>query len=227
MSDDSPYVSVGDFLCLKDDPNHTPKSVEAGTIMIENTILDLPEIKNLHEGQVVLDIGAFIGYVARGLSESGATVHSFEAFPDAAHCLKHNAPMANCYNEVVGNGERVIRVDKPFEENGNFGTRYVKLDESGNPSLRIDDLDFPRVDLIKIDVEGFEPYVLLGAVETIAKYQPVIIVEAYNSLLAVHGFNRYEHLIRPLLSWGYSVQVAVGFEVDDRVDYVCHPRRKT
>lgn len=226
MSDENAYVSVGEFLCLKDDPNLTPKAIEAGTIMIEHTILDLPEVKNLHEGDVVLDIGAFIGYIARGFTYTGASVHAFEAFPDAAHCLKHNVPNGNCYNEIIGNGEKVVRVEKPFEANGNYGTRYVKLDESGSPSLRIDDLKFPRVDLIKIDVEGFEPYVLNGAANTIARCQPIIIMEAYNSLLAIHGFNRYEHMIKPLLSWGYSIQVCVGFEVDDRLDYICHPRRK-
>ncbi len=34
-----------------------------------------------------------------------------------------------------------------------------------------------RVDLIKIDVEGHEPFVLRGAIETIKKYRPVIFIE--------------------------------------------------
>jgi FkbM family methyltransferase len=222
------YVTIPDtdFICLKDDPNHTPKSLEAGTIMIENTILELPECRNLHEGQIVLDIGAFIGYVSRGLSETGASVHSFEAFPDAAHCLKKNAPKSNCYHAIIGDGEKVALVEKPFEENGNFGTRYVKLDENGIETTKIDELHFPRIDLVKIDVEGFEPYVLRGMAESIQKFQPIIILEAYDSMLALQGFERYRDLLKPLLGLGYSVQVAVGYEADDRVDYVCHPKRK-
>ena len=36
-----------------------------------------------------------------------------------------------------------------------------------------------KIDLIKIDVEGFEFEVLCGAKETIEKYKPVIVIEVF------------------------------------------------
>jgi hypothetical protein len=44
-------------------------------------------------------------------------------------------------------------------------------------SITIDGLALPRVDLMKIDVEGMEAEVLDGARDTIAAFLPVIIAE--------------------------------------------------
>lgn len=43
--------------------------------------------------------------------------------------------------------------------------------------VTIDSLELPHVDYMKIDVEGFEPLVLLGAQETIKRCKPVIMFE--------------------------------------------------
>ena len=45
------------------------------------------------------------------------------------------------------------------------------------PLVRIDQFNFPAVDLIYLDVEGFEPQVLLGALSTLDKFRPVICLE--------------------------------------------------
>jgi FkbM family methyltransferase len=45
------------------------------------------------------------------------------------------------------------------------------------PCMTLDSLDLPRVDLIKIDVEGMEMDVLTGATALIAKHRPAMVVE--------------------------------------------------
>jgi FkbM family methyltransferase len=45
------------------------------------------------------------------------------------------------------------------------------------PTITIDGLRLPRVDVIKIDVEGMEPQVLKGAAGTIAREYPIITAE--------------------------------------------------
>ena len=50
----------------------------------------------------------------------------------------------------------------------------VKLDV---PVATLDSFDLEAVDMIKIDCEGFELQVLKGAVETLKRWRPALIVE--------------------------------------------------
>ena len=52
---------------------------------------------------------------------------------------------------------------------------------SGRTSKRLDDYNFLNVDYIKIDVEGHELKVIKGAIATIEKYNPVIVIEENGS----------------------------------------------
>ena len=43
--------------------------------------------------------------------------------------------------------------------------------------IALDEFNLPRVDLIKIDVEGMEMEVLAGAARSIERYHPVMLIE--------------------------------------------------
>jgi len=61
----------------------------------------------------------------------------------------------------------------------------------GSAALSLDDLisscGWSRVDMIKIDVDGFECQVLRGAPLTLSRYRPLIIFELAPYVLAEHG----------------------------------------
>jgi hypothetical protein len=64
--------------------------------------------------------------------------------------------------------------------------------------MTIDDLRLTRLDLLKIDVEGMEMDVLLGAERTIAIHRPLMIIEVkksnrgnITSFVTGHGYNYY------------------------------------
>lgn len=68
-----------------------------------------------------------------------------------------------------------IQTEKP----DNLGAQYVVPDAGEIPATTID-LRFGQehaVDLIYLDIEGAELHALYGAVETIAKHKPTIVVE--------------------------------------------------
>ena len=64
---------------------------------------------------------------------------------------------------------------REFEDKHNHieHKKYMELEVN-----KLDDYEFDRVDLIKIDVECMEPLVIFGALETIKKHKPVIVSEA-------------------------------------------------
>ena len=66
--------------------------------------------------------------------------------------------------------------------------------------ITIDSLQLEACDFIKIDVEGFEYFVIKGAIQTIQKYKPVIFYEenykinsqSTTELLKSIGYNSFE-----------------------------------
>lgn len=71
-------------------------------------------------------------------------------------------------------------------ERQTFATQRVSL-------ISIDQLNIPDLSLIQLDVEGFERQVLGGALETIARHEPVIVLEDFRhacaDLLADLGYH--------------------------------------
>jgi hypothetical protein len=62
---------------------------------------------------------------------------------------------------------------------------------------RIDDLNLPSCDLIHLDVEGYEAAALQGAIETIKKFKPVVIIERDSGANVVTdlGYTKYKKLM--------------------------------
>jgi FkbM family methyltransferase len=91
---------------------------------------------------------------------------------------------------------------------GNSGALRVAREGGDVPMARLDDLlDLDEdVGLIKVDVEGFEPHVLLGAEETIRRCRPVIVFEQSNSTPGLRPT-----LARRILEWwGYGLRLTLG-----------------
>jgi FkbM family methyltransferase len=156
----------------------------------------------LKPGSVVFDIGAFIGDTAPVFLDRQCEVHAFEPKPDMFVCLLHNCPRAFCYNLAIGDGTRFDLSNKTGNMGGQSllpGQRY---------SIRLDDLNVERLDVLKIDVEGFELKVLEGAAETIRRFHPIIHIE-----LNVNGLKRFgatpEITRKMLANLGYLSQQVV------------------
>ena len=148
-------------------------------------------------GAYVLDVGAFIGTHTLAFSnmvgEQGK-VYSFEPRREIYTILSENIS-TNCKNVIaqnIGLAEelKTLHLDRiDTKSNENFGGLSLSEDlESSSNTYQveistIDVLDFKKIDLIKIDVEGMERKVLDGAVKSIRRHKPVIYCEC-NSLNA-------------------------------------------
>lgn len=183
-------------------------------------IVTIPQLTSLPAGSVVIDVGAFIGDNTLEFFKRGWEVIAFEPFFDAFVCAKINAPRAITMNSPVGNGEKVVLTnDCPGT---NHGMRSVTLSEDGIPTVRLDSLDLDKCAFIKIDAEGFEPFVLDGARDLIARCRPLMHIEANEEALNRYGWtiNRLADHIR---SFGYDLEV---LGEPPRWDWICTPVSK-
>lgn len=143
------------------------------------------------DGGVFIDVGAHIGThtirVARKLGSRGKVI-AFEPNPHNFSLLEKNIKLNNLKNIKTypaacsnKNGKASLYI------HGFYGGSYVNSDSAGGKKVDSITLDtavkenkVKRVGLIKIDVEGFEPFVLMGAKETLRKFTPNIIFEAWD-----------------------------------------------
>jgi len=130
-------------------------------------------------GKASLDIGANIGAHAVTMAQLSAVVHAFEPQEATWRILAENAkgrPIVT-HNLALSDREGTVRMKQPT---GNTG--MTEIDEHGTGEIvhvrRLDDIAIDlSIGLMKIDVEKHERECLNGALGTIARDRPVIILE--------------------------------------------------
>ena len=167
--------------------------IKTGRPHIDRELSNILGIVNaLPENAVALDIGANIGLVsipiAQALRSRGGSVIAVEPQRMLYYALCGAAALNDldnlrAYNAALGAKSGKIRVPCPdYGTAQDFGT--ISLTEAilGSDGeevdiLAIDDLALPRLDFVKIDVEGMEADVLTGAGKTIERFLPWCWVE--------------------------------------------------
>lgn len=151
--------------------------------------------------EIILDVGANIGnhtcYFAQYLEYYN--IIAFEPVPQNYEVLRQNTlkyPNIFTRNEAVGDVRKKVKIR--INER-NMGACEIREDgELVVQQVRIDDLLVrERVTLIKIDVEWYEPQVLLGAKNIIYEDKPLILLE--------DSEERYFGL---MVDMGYEVEVS-------------------
>jgi FkbM family methyltransferase len=152
-----------------------------------------------------LDVGANIGNHSLWFSKYFKQVHAFEPNPRTFKVLSLNAELAeniSCHQVGLGDRPRVAHFQSTSSNIGS--SRVIASPSADSFTVKIETLDnvaggIPNIGLIKIDVEGLEHEVFLGAAEVIKKHRPVILFEQFNHKLdGTEGGS-----IKLLKSYGY------------------------
>ncbi len=119
----------------------------------------------------ILDVGAWVGTWSIAMNKFCGRVIAFE--PDALHyeCLVKNVPdNVETHQLAIGSEKKLISLS-----DDNFTQSKRVMGEGSIPMVTIDSLELDDVDLIKIDVEGYEMEVLKGAEKTLQDVQYIMI----------------------------------------------------
>lgn len=166
----------------------------------------------LRPGDVILDIGANVGYYTRLVSKlvgNTGKVYAFEPMPAAIRILKMNIEDLDnvILHEVAVSNKKgfdkfTVRVKGATSSLGDDKNSAEVITVSTNT---IDNMlsGINKIDMIKIDVEGYEYEVLEGAIETIRETKPLIYFEYIDNYVAERGvtLEKFKSLLQPL---GYS-----------------------
>ena len=132
-------------------------------------------------GAIVIDGGVFDGGTATIFSEMGYKVYGFEMDKDNYQIARSVGEKNNFVVENFGLGsyKHEMTYDKLLSSSrisasGSEVAQIITLDEY------VREKNLPRVDFIKLDVEGAELDVLKGAASTIARFKPILALSAYH-----------------------------------------------
>ena len=180
----------------------------------------------IHKGYTVLDVGGYIGdhtqYYVDRVGREGK-VFAFEPNLAAFECLKFNmAKFSNVatFNMGASDSNHTISIS----QSDNVGASHA-VEGNDVKCITIDSLKLKECHFIKMDCEGMELKALNGAVNTIAKHKPTMLLEINRGALKRQGTSA-EQVFLWLASNGYNsrnIYAEQGFE-DEQFDILCLPK---
>jgi len=176
-------------------------------------------INNIKESDVVLDVGANLGWMTCLFASKAKKVHAFECNSEVYNQLVCNVHLNNFKDKT--SLYEIALSDKKGE------SEFTRYAHSGHGHLEsnvryntykdtvkvktdtIDNIISEKVDFIKVDVEGFEYNVLKGAKNTISKYKPDIFLE----------YNNNNKIVEYLKSLGYDFFIVGENQQIEKADF--------
>ena len=178
----------------------------------------------LKPGMTVIDIGSNLGYYAllesRLVGDSG-TVVALEPVPQNAELCKQNIRVNRCSNVVfreaaIGpyNGTLPLHLS----EKSNWHTLHEVHWSTADifvPICTLDslvsELSLNRVDLVRMDLEGYETVVINGMRKTLQEYSPRVLVEVHPQIVGPGAMRQY---LLDLSEFNYSPEWVLDQERD-------------
>lgn len=186
------------------------KAIQSGieNTLIRNAITLVQKHKELSNKAVIFDVGANFGYLslvwAKSIAQHGRII-AFEPNLNVHNSFK-NSIRANNLNSIielqnfaVGKEEGNIQL---FLSSTTSNILRSNIQDKQSTNIEIVSLDafakrnsIEHCDLVKIDVDGIELDILIGATHLIEICKPIFIVETNGDKRILDFFNQYEYQI--------------------------------
>lgn len=193
------------------------------SINLQRLVVDLlGDIPNAH----VLNAGANIGLLAIPLSLYCAKLYAVEPIKPSYEYLLFNISQnkrtnIEAFNFALSDKKQLCRMKPCGNQNKSQNSGHsVVVDNSRIwhesrrekfdiksfhkvPAKTIDSMNLEKLDLILLDVEGYEIFALRGAKETIQKHKPILIIEHEKGHILSRHSNS-ESIIKEIMDMGYD-----------------------
>lgn len=178
------------------------------------------------ESNVIIDVGANTGLysIVSAVDNQNASIYAFEPNPVNLVRLKENIQLNQLKNitlieKALGSSAKTVSFYIPTEDRisdtssvipefskstyeGKIEWKEIKVQQTSLDHLS-DIYKFKGVELIKIDVEGYEVDVFEGAKDFFKKYAPIVLCEIFLSDDKKEYFNQF------LKAYGYHAYLVV------------------
>jgi len=184
----------------------------------------------LQPGDVFIDVGANIGYfslLAANLVGKSGKVIAFEPLPPLVEQIKRSADV-NVHNWLTvvpkALGDRPGCMELAISDINIGGSSLVSADsDKRTVSVDVSTLDaelaaVKKVDLIKVDVEGFEYEMLQGARQVLSDFKPAVILEFSPHFYKKRNSTMAKDIATLLQGYGYQFTILQTGEKINNVD---------
>jgi len=164
---------------------------------------ELPRI--VRKGDLALDVGSNLGIYTYALHRLARQVVAFEPVPELARLVRRqNLPGVSVREIALSSNDGKDALSVPGEGHAYASLRKQEVAEQASvmqvATRQLDSLGLGAVGFIKIDVEGFEEEVLAGAMATIARDHPRMLIEIEER----HNPGGVARVVELLAGLGYS-----------------------
>lgn len=168
----------------------------------------------LKPGNTVIDVGANIGVycieAARAIGDKGK-VFAFEPIEENLKLLEHNLKLndissVNVSASAIGKEEDTINIFKAKNSIATHSAGAISNEFVEVPVTTIDKFvndNRLQVDLIKMDIEGYEGFAVEGGLQTIKKQQPILFIEFSSHHLKQCSYSPEKHAQNLLALYKY------------------------
>lgn len=161
--------------------------------------------------RVALDVGCHVGSWGMQMAKRFEMTHCFEPVATHRECALRNIVTKDGRTwqmHPYAIGAASGRVAMKLEASSSGGTH---INGPGDIEMRtLDSFDLQDVDFIKIDVEGAQLAVVQGAVETLKRCRPCVIVEEKQHVMARNFGTKGTPAVDFLIGLGASMRKELG-----------------
>jgi FkbM family methyltransferase len=227
------YKNRKEYIIFNNDCGVSDMARKGG--IYEHYIFDYIREKIDIKGKNIIDIGANFGFHTLEFAELVEHGHVFSFEPQklvyyqlCGNIILNGFDNVTAFNEALSDEFDKLRMENlqyHSKDTINIGNAHLNAyaDIAYNEVVvrPLDSYNFENVSVIKIDVQGYEPKVLDGAIETINKNKPTIFIEVEAPQLMVYGLEAKD-IFERLDALGYEYKKTI--DAEHLVDYVATPK---